>query len=171
MLNRFSTLKGSYWWMCSSPLPFLSSLCATTAFQPPPHKVCVCSLQSCLLLVPVDSVVRVRLSVSIHPWHSTVCDSALVSWAEAGKESCKSNLSCFAGWVLTVEVWGRLLGYCLSGVILGVIPGHASDYCFIFLCSNQFDVLFIDMLFRQCSMENGLVFFWYKQEHSTFLSD
>lgn len=52
------------------------------------------------------------------------------------------------------------LGAVSSGVILGVNPGHASDYCLIFLCSNQFDVLFLDMLLRQHSMENGSFFFF-----------
>ena len=64
------------------------------------------------------------------------------------------------------------LGTVSSGVILGVNPCHASDYCLIFLCSNQFDVLFLDMLLRQCSMENGLfLFFDIEQECSAFRSD
>lgn len=52
------------------------------------------------------------------------------------------------------------LGTVSSGVTLGVSPGHASDYCLIFLCSNQFDVLFLDMLLRQCSVEKSFFFFF-----------
>lgn len=63
------------------------------------------------------------------------------------------------------------LGTVSSGGTPEVNSGHASDYCLIFLSSNQF-VLFLDVLLRQCSMEKGLVFFFdVSQERSAFLSD
>lgn len=86
---------------------------------------------------------KTRKASGLSLWSLVKVNDLAVLWGSSGKPlqqgcghaaclgSCMSDLSCFAGWVLRVEVWGRVAWACTvsSSVTLGVNPGHASDCC------------------------------------------
>lgn len=82
-----------------------------------------------------------------------------------------------------LQVWSQLLcrmspqggslgADCLWELCRESSPVIPVDCCFILFLSNQFDMLFLEMLLRQHSMENVLVFFFFlnKQDCSAFPS-
>lgn len=123
--------------------------CLLLAPSSPVVSVCLCvpvppwhlSMVRCSALVRWEGG-KTRVTSGLSLWSMAEVNdlqSFKVQQGNLYKEGCghaacsgsyKSDLSCFAGWVLRLVVWGRV-AWVGSGVILGVSPGHASDCCLI----------------------------------------